>query len=126
MEFGKELNKQIKEEQTYMLHKYLFGEPIIPNPPKNFVILVYSNGSKEHGGKKISVGSKERACDVIEKSHKKYCIVNKALSKKSHTKFVLKVRGFQDFIFGEELLENFDYIRRCMSNGDSNPFSFLL
>jgi hypothetical protein len=53
--------------------------------------------------------------DLIVASFKKFSSFSQTAKGKSPTEYILKVTGFQDFLFGPEPIIYYDYIRRSLS-----------
>ena len=112
----------VKEEESFMLHKYLYAEPLPPNLPKSMIVVCFIPGFEVNSRKKILVKVSDTANEVKEKCFSKF-LRDKRFANKKSSEFILKVRGYQDFLFGNEQMMEYDYVRRCICKNEGEKLS---
>ena len=114
-EFSAELSQKMEEEENmYMLHKYVDSEPMPLKLPAEvtLVICLPRDGIK----KRLRVKPKTIVDEVIGLAFTKYIAVfPQVAEEKKAEDYILKVTGYQDFLFGPDELVFYDYVRRCIS-----------
>jgi hypothetical protein len=113
--FTKELAQRVQEEDTYMLHKYVDSEPMPLKVPAMINISV-NMPLAEKSMRTLQASPQSSVDDLIVAAFKKFCAFSQTAAKgKVPGDYILKVTGFQDFLFGPEPIISYDYVRRSLS-----------
>lgn len=112
--FTKELSTQIQEEATYMLHKYVDSEPMPLRVPPSISINI-NLPLQEKATRGLQASANSSVDELIVAAFRKFQAFSKAAEGKKPEDYILKVTGYQDFLFGPEPIIYYDYIRRCLS-----------
>ena len=116
----------LKDKRIFMLPEYLFGEPM----PLSLIedIVVSSNfpvsDDASLGNVKVVVKSVLTAMQVKETIFTKY---KRSIGETDLTAddFILKVTGFQEYLYGNSQLISYDHIRRCISKNEQIQLSLV-
>ncbi len=113
--FTRELAQRVQEEDTYMLHKYVDSEPMPLKLPAMINISV-NMPLAEKSMRTLQASPQSSVDDLIVAAFKKLCSFSQTAAKgKVPGDYILKVTGFQDFLFGPEPIIYYDYVRRSLS-----------
>ncbi len=112
--FTRELAQRVQEEDTYMLHKYVDSEPMPLKTPAMINISV-NMPLAEKSMRTLQAAPQSSVDDLIVAAFKKFSSFSQTAKGKSPSEYILKVTGYQDFLFGPEPIIYYDYIRRSLS-----------
>ena len=119
----------MKDERVQLLPEYLFGEPMPLTVCEELVISVNFPENGQHnlnGCCKVTVRAVETVNSLKKLIFRKYRITLGAelASKTTEDDYILKVTGFQEYLYGDSQLISYDHIRRCISNYSSKGNKF--
>ena len=109
-----------KDQRIHMLPEYLFGEPMPLSLIEDIVLTAnfVVTGTAEMSSVKLVTKPVLTAIQVKEMIFDKYKRRNVGESDLTAEDFILKVTGYQEYMYGSSQLISYDHIRRCISKKD--------